>query len=60
LKKNKNGSFDTMMSREKESNARRDKMTMGCTWKTLWKGEKTTSERGSSFVLCNNGGFPQI
>ena len=49
-----------MMSREKESNARKDKMTMGCMWKTLWKGEKTTGEQGSSFVLCNNGGFPCI
>ena len=32
---NKNGSFNSMMSREKESKARKVKMAIGCTWKTL-------------------------
>ena len=32
---NENGSFNTMMSRKNESNARKVKMIVGCTWKTL-------------------------
>ena len=45
------------MSREKESSARKVKMTMGCTWKTLWKGRKIIGKQGwmslalSSFLL---------
>ena len=45
------------MSREKESIARKVKMTMGCTWKTLWKGRKIIGKQGwmslalSSFLL---------
>ena len=64
LKTIKYGSFNTMTSREKEIIARKVKITMGCTWKTIWKGEKTTGEQGwipfalSSFVLCKNGGLP--
>ena len=53
-----------MTSREKEIIARKVKITMGCTWKTIWKGEKTAGEQGwislalSSFVLRKNGGLP--
>ena len=43
---NKNGSFNTITLREKEIIARKVKITMGCTWKTIWKGEKTTCEQG--------------
>ena len=31
----KKGSFNIITSREKESSARKIKMTMGCMWKTL-------------------------
>ena len=37
---------------------------MGCMWKTLWKGGKTTGEQGwislalSSFALHKTRGFP--
>ena len=46
LKTIKYGSFNTMTSREKEIIARKVKITMGCTWKTIWKGEKTAGEQG--------------
>ena len=61
--KKKNGSFNIITLREKESSATKVKMTMEYTWKTLWKGWKTTGEQGwmslalSSFLLCENGGF---
>ena len=41
LKNDKIESFNIIMSREKESSARKLNITMGCTWKTLYRGMKS-------------------
>ena len=40
LKNDKNGSFNIITSREKESSARKVMIATGCTWKNSLKGIK--------------------
>ena len=52
LKNDKIESFNIIMSREKESSARKVNITMGCTPKTLYRGIKNYGQVRVCPLLC--------
>ena len=52
VQNNKNGSFNTMMSREKEINARKIKITIGCRGKPFGREKKPQVSKDEYPLLC--------